>query len=112
MGGIDPWIVGGAMLVTLGVAISGCAGALALSTWGSKTHEVLLATYAAWALWLLALPIWRGYRLVIGGGIAPPAWFEKANPIWLVAAHTFGQVPWTQVTNSLSSAEVCWPQHC
>ena len=29
-----------------------------LSTWGTKTHEVLLATYAAWALWLLALPIW------------------------------------------------------
>ena len=85
LGGIDPWIVGGAMLVTLGVAVSGCAGALALSTWGSKTHEVLLCTYAAWALWLLALPMWWGYRLVIGG-IAPPAETEKANPIWLVAA--------------------------
>ena len=48
IGGIDASEVGGAMLVTLGVAFSGCAGALALSTWGSKTHEVLLTTYAAW----------------------------------------------------------------
>jgi ABC-type transport system involved in multi-copper enzyme maturation permease subunit len=81
LGGIDPWIVGGAMLVTLGVAVSGCAGALALSTWGSKTHEVLLCTYAAGALWLLALPMWWGYRLVIGGGI--PCWPRRCWPRWL-----------------------------
>ena len=47
--------------------LSGCAAALALSTWGTKMHEVLLATYAAWALWLLALPMWWGYRLVMAG---------------------------------------------
>jgi ABC-type transport system involved in multi-copper enzyme maturation permease subunit len=86
LGGIDPQLVAGSMLVTLGVAASGCAAALALSTWGTKTHEVLLATYAAWALWLLALPMWWGLRLVIGGITAPPPWFEKANPMWLVAA--------------------------
>jgi ABC-type transport system involved in multi-copper enzyme maturation permease subunit len=86
LGGIDPWMVGGATLVTLGVAVTGCAAALALSTWGTKTHEVLLTTYAAWALWLLALPMWWGYRLVFGGGTPPPSWFEIANPIWLVAA--------------------------
>jgi ABC-type transport system involved in multi-copper enzyme maturation permease subunit len=63
LGGIDPPLVAGAMLVTLGAAVSGCAAALTLSTWGTKTHEVLLATYAAWALWLLALPIWWGCRL-------------------------------------------------
>jgi ABC-type transport system involved in multi-copper enzyme maturation permease subunit len=86
LGGIDPWMVGGATLVTLAVAVTGCAAALALSTWGTKTHEVLLTTYAGWALWLLALPMWWGYRLVIRGGMPPPGWFEKANPIWLVAA--------------------------
>ena len=86
LGGIDAAVVGGALLVTLGVAFSGCAGALALSTWGSKTHEVLLSAYAAWALWLLALPMWYGYRQLIGGVIAPPPWFEKANPVYLVAA--------------------------
>jgi len=88
LGGIDLWVVGGASLVTLGVALSGCAGALALSTWGSKTHEVLLSTYAVWAFWLLSLPMWYGCRLLFGGVIAPPTWFAKANPVWLVAAPT------------------------
>jgi ABC-type transport system involved in multi-copper enzyme maturation permease subunit len=86
LGGVDAPIVVGAMLVTLGVAISGCSAALALSTWGTKVHEVLLATYAAWALWLVAVPIWSGYRLVVGPGMPPPSWFLKANPIWLVSA--------------------------
>jgi len=85
LGGVDPQLVAGATLVTLGAAVTGCAAALALSTWGTKTHEVLLATYAAWALWLLALPMWWGYRQV-NGGIAPPPWFENANPLWLVVA--------------------------
>jgi ABC-type transport system involved in multi-copper enzyme maturation permease subunit len=85
IGGIDLWLVAGSMLVTIGVAVSGCAAALAFSTWGTKTHEVLLATYAAWAVWLLALPMWWGYRLALGGS-APPAWLAKANPIWLVGA--------------------------
>jgi ABC-type transport system involved in multi-copper enzyme maturation permease subunit len=86
LGGIDPPLIVGAMLVTLGAAVSGCAAALTLSTWGTKTHEVLLATYAAWALWLLVLPMWWGGRLVIGGVAAPPTWVANANPIWLVAA--------------------------
>jgi ABC-type transport system involved in multi-copper enzyme maturation permease subunit len=86
LGGIDPPLVAGAMLTTLGAAVSGCAAALTLSTWGTKTHEVLLATYAAWALWLLVLPMWWGCRLVIGGVAAPPALVANANPIWLVLA--------------------------
>ena len=63
----------------------GLRGRVGLSTWGTKTHEVLLATYAVWALWLLALPMWWGYRLVMGGG-APPTWLQSANPGWLIAA--------------------------
>ncbi len=50
---------------------------------------MLLTTYAAWALWLLALPMWWGYLLVMGGGPAPPYWFPKANPVWLLAAPYF-----------------------
>jgi len=84
-GGIDLSIVAGSVLVTLGAAVVGCAAALALSTWGTKTHEVLLATYAAWSLWLLVLPIRWGYRLVLGTA-PPPEWLHKANPIWLVGA--------------------------
>ena len=85
LGGIEPAIVAGSMLVTIGVAASGCTAALALSTWGTKTHEVLLTTYAGWSVWLLVLPVWWGFRLVIGGA-APPSWLENSNPIWLVAA--------------------------
>jgi ABC-type transport system involved in multi-copper enzyme maturation permease subunit len=84
LGGIEPQLVSGTTLVILGVASSGCAAALALSMWGTKTHEVLLVTYGAWALWLLALPMWWGYRQVLGGA-PPPAWLERANPVWLVA---------------------------
>jgi ABC-type transport system involved in multi-copper enzyme maturation permease subunit len=47
LGGIDQPLVTGALLVTLGAAVTGCAASLALSTWGTKTHEVLLVTYAA-----------------------------------------------------------------
>jgi hypothetical protein len=85
LGGIDAGTVAGSMVVTIGAAASGCAAALTLSTWGTKTHEVLLTTYAAWSLWLLALPMWWGHRMVLGGS-APPTWLEKANPVWLVAA--------------------------
>ena len=54
LGGIDVPMIAGAMFVTIGVVVVGCSAALAFSTMGTKTHEVLLSTYAAWALWLLA----------------------------------------------------------
>ncbi len=86
LGGVDGAMIGCATLVTLGVAMTGCAAALMLSTWGTKTNEVLLATYAAWALWLVALPMWSGYLLLMGRGIPPPFWLSRANPVWLAAA--------------------------
>ncbi len=86
LGGIDLNAVAGALLVTLGVALCGSSAALFLSTWGTKVHEVLLATYAAWALYLVAVPMWWGYLGVFGRGLAPPGWFLKANPLWMVAA--------------------------
>jgi ABC-type transport system involved in multi-copper enzyme maturation permease subunit len=56
LGGIDPGALLGALLVTLGVAVLGCALALTLSVWGSKTHEVLLLNYLFWSAALLAYP--------------------------------------------------------
>jgi ABC-type transport system involved in multi-copper enzyme maturation permease subunit len=58
LGGVDPAMTIGAILVCLACAIFGCTLALALSVWGRKTHEVLLATYAFGILYLLAAPMW------------------------------------------------------
>src|SRR6516225_841428 len=58
LGGVDPAMPTGAILVCLACAVFGCTLALALSVWGRKTHEVLLATYAFGILYLLAAPIW------------------------------------------------------
>src|SRR5437660_1205966 len=68
-----------------GVAVAGCALALALSVWGNRPHEVLLATYLVGAVLLLALPVWQ--LLPPGWGLGPaPAWLEKSNPFWLAFA--------------------------
>src|SRR5262245_6551293 len=60
LGGVDPAMPTGAILVCLACAVFGCTLALTLSVWGRKTHEVLLATYAFGILYLLAAPIWAG----------------------------------------------------
>src|SRR3954451_13412883 len=60
LGGIDPSMVIGAILVCLACGVFGCTLALTLSVWGRKTHEVLLATYAFGIFYLLAAPIWAG----------------------------------------------------
>ncbi len=58
LGGVDPAMPTGAILVCLACAVFGCTLALTLSVWGRKTHEVLLATYAFGILYLLAAPMW------------------------------------------------------
>ncbi|WP_169974222.1 ABC transporter permease [Tautonia rosea] len=88
-GGIDPVGLIGSLLVILAVAIFGCSLALALSIWGRKTHEVLIATYVFGILYLMAAPISLGlFELV------PRNWrwtqmnvFEELlrfNPVFLV----------------------------
>ncbi len=57
LGGIDPQAVTSVFLITVSVAIFGCTLALTLSIWGSKPYEVLIATYAFFAIWLLAVPV-------------------------------------------------------
>jgi ABC-type transport system involved in multi-copper enzyme maturation permease subunit len=79
LGGIDPVALAGAFLVTLGVAVLGCTLALTFSVWASKTHEVLLATYAVWAVWLLIAPTWWTFS-------TGPGWLEGIDPFWLALA--------------------------
>jgi ABC-type transport system involved in multi-copper enzyme maturation permease subunit len=81
LGGIDPQTVVGSFLVTLGVAVAGCALALALSVWGRRSHEVIIAAYFIAALFLLPLPA----REILPSDLRPPrAWSERSNPFWLV----------------------------
>jgi hypothetical protein len=80
LGGIDPVALTGAFLVTLGVAVLGCALALTLSVWGTKTHEVLLATYFIILLWLLLAPAWSAQGQMSGRGPSVSEWMEWTNP--------------------------------
>ena len=87
LGGVEFGAIVGSFVVSLSLALLACTLALTISVWAAKTHEVLMAVYMVLGLWLLALPIWGG--LSSGGRImAPPAWFEKANPYVLVFAPT------------------------
>jgi ABC-type transport system involved in multi-copper enzyme maturation permease subunit len=97
LGGIDPEALIGALLVTLGVAVVGCALALTLSVWGSKPHEVLLATYMAWIVALLVAPIWWAFEA--WGVLGPvPHPLRCGNPFWLVFAPYSepGATGWTE----------------
>src|SRR3954453_18048737 len=60
LGGADPAMPTGTILVCIACAVFGCTLALTLSVWGRKPHEVLLATYAFGILYLLAAPVWAG----------------------------------------------------
>ena len=50
--------VAGGTLVVVGVAALSVAMALTFSLWAGKPHEALSATYAVWAVWMLALLAW------------------------------------------------------
>lgn len=91
LGGVDPTMPTGAVLVSLTCGVFGCTLSLTLSVWGRKTHEVLLATYAFGILWLLSALIWA----VVASKLpwwARPAWLPgylallPYNPIFLVLA--------------------------
>ncbi|WP_165225424.1 ABC transporter permease [Aquisphaera insulae] len=90
LGGVDPEMTIGAILVCLACGVFGCTLALTLSIWGRRTHEVLLATYAFGILYLLAAPTWAGLVSTL-----PPWAFARLpgylalmpyNPIVLVLA--------------------------
>ena len=60
----------------------GCSVALTLSVWLARAHEVMLVVFAAWTLWILALPIWR----MMSPGWWAPYWLQGRNPFWLTMA--------------------------
>ena len=85
LGGIDPLALAGTFLITLGVAVLSCTIALTFSIWGTKPHEVLLATFAVLAVWLLMIPIWQ-FFVWFRGLPPPPVWMTASNPFQLAAA--------------------------
>ncbi|OJW20677.1 MAG: hypothetical protein BGO49_03630 [Planctomycetales bacterium 71-10] len=89
LGGVDPTLPAGAILVCLACAAFGCTLALTLSVWGRRTHEVLLATYAFGIFWLLAAPIWMALASTLPWQSRPdwmPGGFAlfPYNPVFLV----------------------------
>jgi ABC-type transport system involved in multi-copper enzyme maturation permease subunit len=85
LGGIDFGALAGCFIVSLALAALGCALAVFISVWATRTHDVLMAVYVLEGLYLLALPIW--WALSRAGGVArPPDWIHKANPFVIVFA--------------------------
>ena len=85
LGGVEFEAIAGCFVVSVCLAVLGCALALTISVWAPKTHEVLMAVYMILGFWLMSLPIWE--ELASGGKIpAPPNWFVKTNPYVLVLA--------------------------
>jgi ABC-type transport system involved in multi-copper enzyme maturation permease subunit len=97
LGGIDPGALTAAVLITVGVAVVGCALALTLSVWGSRPYEVLLATYMAWIVALLAVPLWAAFSAWGVLGPTPHA-LLCSNPFWLAFApySNPGATDWTE----------------
>ena len=72
-------------LITVTLAVLGCALAMAISVRATKTHEVLMAVYGIEAFWVLGPCIWDLLEI---GGVIPgvPAWFMAINPFVLAWA--------------------------
>ena len=85
LGGIDFGAIASSFVVSLSLAVLACTLALAISLWAAKTHEVLMAVYMILVGWLVSFPIWLGLSSS-GKLMAPPAWFQNANPYVLVFA--------------------------
>ena len=88
LGGIEFGAIAGSFVVSLCLAVLVCALALTISVWAPKTHEVLMAVYMILGFWLMSLPIWLGVSSS-GKIVAPPEWFQKANPYVLVFARFY-----------------------
>jgi ABC-type transport system involved in multi-copper enzyme maturation permease subunit len=85
LGGVDPLALGGTFLVTASLAIFGCTLALTFSVWASKPYEVLLATYAVFGLWMLAVPVWD-FLAFCWRYPTSPGWAIPLNPFHLACA--------------------------
>ncbi len=85
LGGIDPLALFGLLLISIGLAALGSSIAFALSVWGTRAHEVLLATFAVYMVWMLGLPVWDHFVWL--RGFPPlPRWAQSAHPTFLAFA--------------------------
>ena len=85
LGGIDPLALVGSLLISIGLAALGGSIAFTLSVWGTRTHEVLLATFAFDLVWLLGIPVWELFTWL--RGFPPlPRWAVSAHPTFLAFA--------------------------
>ena len=80
LGGVDPLALAGVFLITVGLAVFGCALALTFSVWARKPYEVLLATYGFFGVWLIALPVWD---------FLGHCWSFPTSPDWAIPLSPF-----------------------
>jgi ABC-type transport system involved in multi-copper enzyme maturation permease subunit len=85
LGGVDPLALAGAFLITVSLAVFGCSLALAFSVRATKPYEVLLATYALFAVWMLAVPVWDFLGWCWRFPTSPD-WAIPLNPFYLAFA--------------------------
>ena len=88
LGGIEPEALIGAYVVTLAVAVLGCALALTLSVWCTKTYEALLTVFMLWTLALIAGPIESFVSLT--WNVPLPAW------PWMLSPFSVALAPYTR----------------
>jgi ABC-type transport system involved in multi-copper enzyme maturation permease subunit len=69
----------------MGVAVLVSTITFTFSIWGSRPHEVLLATFAVLAIWLLSIPVWEFFTW-LRGFPPPPTWALWTNPYILACA--------------------------
>jgi ABC-type transport system involved in multi-copper enzyme maturation permease subunit len=93
-GGVDPQEILAGSMVIVGVAVLGVSLALTFSVWATKPHEALMATYAAYAIWLLTLLAW----VETARGSRAPYVLYATNPFWLLfgARWSRGTVPFIE----------------
>ena len=98
LGGVDPMALTGAFLISLGITAFGCSLALFFSVWGTKLHEVLMATYAVLIVWVLTVPVLTFAMMAGLWTFGMPDWLPQLNPFWLAFANSWqtGQVDMPQ----------------
>ena len=82
LGGIIIEAIATLTLITLSLAILGCALALAFSVRATKVHEVLMAVYGIEAVWIVGPLVWEVLQ-GLGLPVGLPGWYVNINPFVL-----------------------------
>jgi ABC-type transport system involved in multi-copper enzyme maturation permease subunit len=83
LGGFDPVDVLTSTMVIVGVSVLGVCLSLTFSVWATRPHEALMATYAAFAVWLLTLLV---LTEIFRGAVPRSSVVHVTNPVWLLLA--------------------------